>query len=421
MKRMLIIEDDAIVGQIYRHKFQVEGFQVELAGDGELGVAAALRSKPDVVILDLMLPKLNGVEVLKKLRAEPTTRDLPVIVLSNAYMSNLVQEAWKAGANYCMIKASCTPRQLVDIVNKTIGATPQTTPAPPVIPPPEPAPVPSHDTVASRVPASQAPAPGAATSETGRLLGPSQDDAAFQAELRQTFLAGAPADLAQMRTLLQTFIKTEGDTARLPKLFTLYRKVHSLTSNSGVAGIGSIAKMSSALEALLKELYEKPKNLNASTLRTLAHTIDFLAQLLQHSSTQELDNLPTPNLLVVDDEAISRRAVIYALEKAHLKCISVEDSNVALKMLSENQFDLIFLDVDMPGMNGFELCTKLRALPTHAKTPVIFVTGLTDFESRARSTLSGGNDLIAKPFLFMELAVKALSYVLKGQLGIGRP
>jgi DNA-binding response OmpR family regulator len=62
----------------------------------------------------------------------------------------------------------------------------------------------------------------------------------------------------------------------------------------------------------------------------------------------------------------------------------------------------------------------LRALPAHSKTPVVFVTGLTDFESRARSTLSGGNDLIAKPFLFMELAVKALNFILKGQLGIGR-
>src|SRR5213078_785984 len=114
-----------------------------------------------------------------------------------------------------------------------------------------------------------------------------------------------PSDVAQMRALLQSFIKTEGDTARLPKLFTLYRKVHSLTSNSGVAAVASIAKMSSALEALLKELYEKPKNLNASTLRTLAHTIDFLGRLLEHSSTPELDNLPAPNIMVVDDEAIS--------------------------------------------------------------------------------------------------------------------
>ena len=408
MKKMLIIEDDQIVGNIYLRKFQVEGFQVELALDGEAGLASTLKSRPDIVILDLMLPRLNGVEVLKELRAEPTTRDVPVVVLSNAYMSSLVQEAWKAGANYCMIKANCTPRQLVDIVNKTMDAVPPAPPAPMAIPPLQTAPA---NSVASAT---------AATTDTARFSAPSQDDAAFQAELRQTFLASAPLDIAQMRALLQSFIKTEGDTARLPKLFTLYRKVHSLTSNSAVAAVAGVAKMSSALEALLKELYEKPKNLNASTLRTLAHTIDFLSVLLEQGNTQDPDNLPPPNIMVVDDEPMSRRAVIYALEKAHLKCVSMEDPNAALNMLSENHFNLIFLDVDMPGMTGFELCTKLRALPAHAKTPVVFVTGLTDFESRARSTLSGGNDLIAKPFLFMELAVKALSYVLKGQFGIGR-
>ena len=408
MKKMLIIEDDQIVGNIYLRKFQVEGFQVELALDGEAGLASTLKSRPDIVILDLMLPRLNGVEVLKELRAEPTTRDVPVVVLSNAYMSSLVQEAWKAGANYCMIKANCTPRQLVDIVNKTMDAVPPAPPAPMAIPPLQTAPA---NSVASAT---------AATTDTARFSTPSQDDAAFQAELRQTFLASAPLDIAQMRALLQSFIKTEGDTARLPKLFTLYRKVHSLASNSAIAGVAGVAKMSSALEALLKELYEKPKNLNASTLRTLAHTIDFLSVLLEQGNTQDPDNLPPPNIMVVDDEPMSRRAVIYALEKAHLKCVSMEDPNAALNMLSENHFNLIFLDVDMPGMTGFELCTKLRALPAHAKTPVVFVTGLTDFESRARSTLSGGNDLIAKPFLFMELAVKALSYVLKGQFGIGR-
>jgi PleD family two-component response regulator len=56
----------------------------------------------------------------------------------------------------------------------------------------------------------------------------------------------------------------------------------------------------------------------------------------------------------------------------------------------------------MPGMNGFELCAKLRALPDYKATPVIFVTSLNDFESRANSTMSGGNDFIAKPFLFID-------------------
>ena len=98
----------------------------------------------------------------------------------------------------------------------------------------------------------------------------------------------------------------------------------------------------------------------------------------------------------------------------------MEDPSVALNLLAGSPFDLVVLDVDMPGLSGFDLCTRLRAFPAHAKTPVVFVTGLTDFESRARSTLSGGNDFIAKPFLFMELAVKALTHVLRGQLAITR-
>jgi CheY-like chemotaxis protein len=125
--------------------------------------------------------------------------------------------------------------------------------------------------------------------------------------------------------------------------------------------------------------------------------------------------IPSVDILVVDDEAISRRALAHALERAKLKCLTVEDPRAALDLLSQNKFDLIFLDVDMPGMNGFELCTKLRTMPAHKKTPVVFVTGFTDFENRANSTMSGGNDFIAKPFLFIELAVKALLYILRGR------
>jgi DNA-binding response OmpR family regulator len=87
-----------------------------------------------------------------------------------------------------------------------------------------------------------------------------------------------------------------------------------------------------------------------------------------------------------------------------------------MQILSENDFDLIFLDVDMPGMTGFELCTKLRQMPHHKKTPVIFVTSLSDFDSRTQSTMAGGNDFIAKPFLFIELTVKALACIMRRKL-----
>jgi DNA-binding response OmpR family regulator len=406
MKKVLIIEDDKIVGNIYRHKFQVEGFQVALAEDGELGYKAVGEFQPDVVVLDLMLPKMNGVEILRKVRANPETATLPIIVLSNAYLSNLVQEAWNAGANQCLIKANCTPKQVLEVIHKIMAGAAN--------PPGAAAASPSAASAAGAATAAGHSAVAAPASVTA-------DDSAFQAELRQTFLNGSGDTLGQLRALLQAFVKAEGDSARLPNLFSLYRRVHSVTSNAAVAGLTSISRLCAALEALLKELYEKPKNINASTLRTIAQTVDFMGHLFEHASSVDSDSFSPPNVLVVDDEAISRRAVIYALEKANLKCASIDDPNAALTMLAESPFDLIFLDVDMPGMNGFELCTRLRTYPTNAKTPVIFVTGLTDFESRARSTLSGGSDLIAKPFLFMELAVKAITHILRAQISAARP
>jgi PleD family two-component response regulator len=195
----------------------------------------------------------------------------------------------------------------------------------------------------------------------------------------------------------------------------MYKRIHGITSNAGITGLHELAQMSDALEALLKELHQKPKNINASTLRTVASAVDFLGSLATRTSDPARNSTP-PRILVVDDEAISRRAVTYALERAKLKPTAVDTPQAAYDLLIAGKFDLIFLDVDMPGMNGFELCSKLRMLPTHKATPVVFVTSLNDLESRANSTMSGGNDFIAKPFLFLELTVKALVYLLRARL-----
>src|SRR6185436_9526781 len=122
MKKVLIIEDDQIVANIYRNKFTVEGYLVEVALDGESGLDMIRNFRPDAVILDLMLPKISGVEVMKKIRAERDFEKLPLIVFSNTYLSNMVQEAWKAGATKCLSKAACTPRQVLDVLRSTTGS-----------------------------------------------------------------------------------------------------------------------------------------------------------------------------------------------------------------------------------------------------------------------------------------------------------
>ncbi len=397
MKKVLIIEDDQIVANIYRNKFSHEGFQVEIALDGNVGLELVRSFRPDAVVLDLMLPKLTGVELMKKIRSDPQFEQLPVIVFSNTYLTQMIQDAWKAGATKCLSKSNCTPKQVIDVVRSTLpnnGAS-------------------VGDASAPR--ASDAPNTAVSSGSGGAATSSGEADAKFQSELRKSFVESLPATLGNVRGLLQGMIKADNEVSRLKHVHELYRRIHAITGHAGLAGMLQISQMADALEALLKELHEKPKNITASTLRTVASAIDFLGILFDRGIQGEQEHIPA-NILVVDDEAISRRAVTYALEKAKLKSVNLEDPVEAFNLLSQKPFDLIFLDVDMPGMNGFELCAKLRTLPAHKKTPVVFVTSLNDFESRASSTMSGGNDFIAKPFLFIELAVKALVYVLRGRL-----
>ena len=129
MKKVLIVEDDQIVANIYRHKFSVDGFEVEIALDGRAGLEKARHFRPDAIILDLMLPKMSGVDFMKEIRAQPDFQQLPVIVFSNSYLSNMVQEAWKAGATKCLSKSNCTPRQVVEVVRSTLSNNGDSAPA----------------------------------------------------------------------------------------------------------------------------------------------------------------------------------------------------------------------------------------------------------------------------------------------------
>jgi DNA-binding response OmpR family regulator len=390
MKKILIIEDDKVVANVYRNKLTVEGYLAEIAHDGETGLKLLRTFRPQIVILDLVLPGISGIDVIKEIRKDIEFSKVPTVVFSNTYLTNLIQEAWRAGASKCLAKASCTPKDIIDIVRGLVGHS------------------------GAMFSQTQTATNGASVDKTIRPT--AQNDAEFQADLRNTFIDNLPATLYSLRTVVQTLVKADNEIARLRQVRELYRLVHSLSGNAGVAGLVQIAHMSAAYEALLKEVYEKPKNITSSSVRTIAATVDFLGQLFEKTTLPEKQELPPSRILVVDDEAISRRAIVYALEKARLKSINVDDSNQALQLMKDNEFDLIFLDVDMPDMNGFELCAKLRLLPQHKKTPVIFVTSLNDFDSRTNSTVAGGNDFIAKPFLFIELTVKALTHVMRTKI-----
>jgi len=110
--RVLFIEDDPAVAEMYRTKLELDGYAVQSAPDGETALRLAANSPPDIVFLDIGLPKMDGLAVLERLRADDRTRSLPVVILSNFSEAELVQRGLKLGALDYLIKSHTTPAQV---------------------------------------------------------------------------------------------------------------------------------------------------------------------------------------------------------------------------------------------------------------------------------------------------------------------
>src|SRR5437868_1725986 len=123
MKNIVVVDDQPVLASIYRTKFAAEGFHVDVAADGEAALEVIQRSNPDLVLLDLMLPKIKGIDVLKTLRANPSFKTLPILVFSSSAQPGLVEDAWAAGASMVLSKASTSPKQLVESVVAALDAS----------------------------------------------------------------------------------------------------------------------------------------------------------------------------------------------------------------------------------------------------------------------------------------------------------
>jgi len=447
-KRILIIEDDKVVAGVYRQRFIDEGYLVDLAPDGLEGVKLVTAVKPDVVLLDLLMPRLDGIEVLKFIRSHPDVKHMPVVVFSNSFMTNLVEAAWRAGADQCLMKASTTPTQLFDAINKAMakGAArkaaapapvsavdplsrpiaspapaPLVAPLPPSQVPPNPAPRPVVPK-ATPAPPPAAPAPKApppAQRGTAYFTAPERSatpihaeaDPEFQAQIRQLFLSSSTTKLGSIRNLATSFVQGESGMQQAILLTELFRKIHSMTGNAALAGCGQIAEFASTFEALLQELLQQPAFINASTRRTVAKSVDFLE--LQFHSTGSLDAESSfeEKVLVLEADPVSAKNIQQTLSQLALVTEMSVDAAEALGLMASGPYSLVIVPADMPGISGFELFAQMQSLPGHGHTPAVFLTGFENFHAHTNPEVLGDNDVLAKPYLGIELILKAVMSV----------
>lgn len=119
---VLLIEDDAIVAEIYRLSLTRAGFKVLVASNGELGMQRATESIPDFIFLDIRMPKMDGVEVLRHLASLDATRGIPVVMMSNFDDRALIESSRALGAKEYLVKVNTDPTQLAVIVDRWLSA-----------------------------------------------------------------------------------------------------------------------------------------------------------------------------------------------------------------------------------------------------------------------------------------------------------
>ncbi len=372
-KTVLFVEDNPLVLKIYRTWLERAGYNVEVAGDGEVALEKLPSLKPALVILDMMLPKVNGAEVLRFIRGHSGLRQTPILILSNAYLDDHALKVVANSANKRLLKTQCTPAILVGAVGELIGDS------------------------------SGEPATAAAPAADGDAL----------RESRSGLLKDAPAEIAKIREHCLAYVKSGGGEPGVEHLDKLYQRVQFLCARSGLGECTKIAHLASALEAMLFEIIFKKLPPSPSGLQSIAQAVDCLGRLFQNGDTQSDGAAPAARVLVVDDDPVCNYVTVTAMKRAKLQAVSAQAPQAALEMAQKEHFDIVLLDIYMPELNGFEVCKRLRQLPGYQTTPVIFVTACGEFENRAQAVLSGGNDLIAKPISPLELALKTLMHLVE--------
>lgn len=429
MRKVLIVEKDPVQSMAYMRAFIVAGFDVDRATSEGSAFEAINRLRPQVVLINVLLGGDKGLSLIRTIRAESKHRALPIIGFARENADDTLAAAQMAGATECHVITKAGAQALLaaarNVLQPAATATSadaaasqpvqrsSPTPSPfltPLLPEPPP-PRAIHPVAALPPPPPPPPPPEAEIVEP---------DSPPQSVVKAFARSDHQKLLVKLKELSGSLLKAENKATQPPLVNEMHRKAQEFAADESVCNAALLRRVANVLVVLLKDLSGLPQAVNSSSMRTVNQTVNFLDILSKHPLGRASENDDPFNVLIVDDEAIARRVVAGALGLVQLKPDTAKDPSEALELARVNHYNLFVLDVNMPGMTGYDLCERLRKSDNYRKTPVIFVTGWNTFESRLRFARSGGDDFISKPFLPPELAAKTLIHLLGRRMGLDK-
>jgi CheY-like chemotaxis protein len=221
--------------------------------------------------------------------------------------------------------------------------------------------------------------------------------------------------LDAVRAILRSYQAFSKDQEDLSHLNELYSHIDGIAEQAAASGLPGLLRILCAYSTFVQELYQYPEQITADTLKTIHETQEFLSAIIKPENLPQLESSSSSSVYIVEDDELTCECITMVLEAALMRGVSSVDPLKAACELAATPCDLILLDIRMPGMDGFELCSEIRTLALHRDTPVMFISGDASPENRARGTMVGGCDFLSKPFMLCELTLKAFVHIAKAQ------
>lgn len=422
--QILAADDDALCLRAILFALQKASLTADTAANGIEALALATRKAYDVILMDIQMPEMDGLAAAGKLHETQFNADTPVVfvTIQSDFLTRAQSTQCTAqGGGDLMAKPflvfELTVKVLTFIMRKRLRAIPAKIAVLPGLPGAEPvrpaAPAPVTPAQPSAATAGRPNTPAVAAPGTARTDNASAP--ARRSESAHEFFVEASSLLATTRKLVEGLADSADDVERQARLGNARSQLVTLITKAEPRHFSIIPRIASTLEALLKRLHKNPRAINLSTIHTATQALNLLERLCLPGMERKLADQPA-RILVVDDEPLARRAMVGALQLAFEKPESADDGQAALALIDRRHYDVIFTDIGMPGLDGYALCKHIRDGTANPHTPVVFITSHTDMQSRNQAAEVGGTDFICKPFLPIEISVKALTLTWEGRL-----
>lgn len=362
--RIMVADDDPFIVELYRAKLTREGFEVAGVSDGEEAIAKLRAWHPDLLLLDMSMPRMGGLEVLQFVRSDSKLKDTPVIVLSNTSSDSVMTEIWDMKPARYLTKRDSKPKKVMEEILEVFRELPDA----------------SHG--------DDEPSGIRASSQSRNI----------------------PFDFDSAKDALSTFVSAADGRDRSDAMLDAYKNIQApLNKMKDVDPRTTVYQYANAFDNLYETLYTKPEYINASTYATLRQATEILPRVLQLLDERELSVQTDARVLLASDDEDLRESICRFIDRPGYSIVATRDPQIAISLMDDNRFGICFFHAHRKGAYD-KLRKRIDSYPARCPSRTVFLLESVQVEKLGLKFGGENLDCAMLPANGSELILKACTF-----------